>query len=259
MSGRPGPPQRWSWVDLRLVPVAATVWATALVAPRVPPPLLGGSAVAMVGAAVLVARGSTAGTSVLVAVLAGLALSAGAGAVRGAERDASPLRALAEEHRTVTVDLDLDGGPRLVTGGRAPRMVVPATVTRLDDGAGVRRLSEGVVLFAPAELWRDLTTGQSVRARVGTAPPRSGDDVVAVLSPRGPPILLGAPGVLHRAAAALRTGLADAAARRLDPRAAGLLPGLVVGDTRAMDPVLEQDFRRAGLSHLTAVSGVNVS
>jgi competence protein ComEC len=45
----------------------------------------------------------------------------------------------------------------------------------------------------------------------------------------------------------------------LDPRSAGLLPGLVVGDTRAMDPVLAEDFRRAGLTHLTAVSGANVA
>jgi competence protein ComEC len=45
----------------------------------------------------------------------------------------------------------------------------------------------------------------------------------------------------------------------LGPQAGGLLPGLVVGDTQAMDPVLVEDFRRAGLAHLTAVSGVNVS
>jgi competence protein ComEC len=45
----------------------------------------------------------------------------------------------------------------------------------------------------------------------------------------------------------------------LPARAAGLLPGLVVGDTRALDPLLEEDFRRAGLTHLTAVSGANVA
>ncbi len=53
----------------------------------------------------------------------------------------------------------------------------------------------------------------------------------------------------------LRDGLAGSAARVLEAPAAGLLPRLVVGDTRAMDPVLTEDFRRAGLSHLTAVSG----
>jgi competence protein ComEC len=47
--------------------------------------------------------------------------------------------------------------------------------------------------------------------------------------------------------------------RVLEPGPAGLLPGLAVGDTRAMEPVLEEDFRRAGLAHLTAVSGANVA
>ena len=65
--------------------------------------------------------------------------------------------------------------------------------------------------------------------------------------------------MLHRAAGSLRDGLADSAGRVLDARPAGLLPGLVVGDTRALDPVLAEDFRRAGLTHLTAVSGANVA
>jgi competence protein ComEC len=57
----------------------------------------------------------------------------------------------------------------------------------------------------------------------------------------------------------MRAGLASSSARVLPPRPAGLLPGLVVGDTGAMDPALDQDFERAGLSHLTAVSGANVA
>jgi predicted membrane metal-binding protein len=36
---------------------------------------------------------------------------------------------------------------------------------------------------------------------------------------------------------------------------AGLLPGLAVGDTRAVSPELNADMRTSGLSHLTAVSG----
>jgi competence protein ComEC len=40
---------------------------------------------------------------------------------------------------------------------------------------------------------------------------------------------------------------------------AGLLPGLVVGDTSRLDPELEADMRSAGLTHLVAVSGSNVA
>ena len=62
-----------------------------------------------------------------------------------------------------------------------------------------------------------------------------------------------------RAPARCATGLATSAERVLPPRPAGLLPGLVVGDTTSMDPALDEDFERAGLSHLTAVSGANVA
>jgi competence protein ComEC len=83
--------------------------------------------------------------------------------------------------------------------------------------------------------------------------------VVAVLSARGPPTAVGEPDTVQRAAGALREGLSESAQRVLEPSPAGLLPGLAVGDTRAMDPVLEEEFRRSGLAHLTAVSGANVS
>ena len=61
-------------------------------------------------------------------------------------------------------------------------------------------------------------------------------------------------------------GLAAGARRNLelvtrplgDIRAA-LLRGLVVGDTESLDPAVLESFRRAGLSHLLAVSGSNVA
>ena len=50
---------RWSWVDLRLVPAAATVWALTLVAPSLSAPVLGAGAVGCAGAAaVLLRRGA---------------------------------------------------------------------------------------------------------------------------------------------------------------------------------------------------------
>ncbi|MDF2508926.1 MAG: hypothetical protein K0Q52_2785 [Microbacterium sp.] len=44
---------------------------------------------------------------------------------------------------------------------------------------------------------------------------------------------------------------------RLPEPGAGLLPGLAVGDTRAVSAELNDDMRTSGLSHLTAVSGAN--
>ncbi|WP_233488918.1 ComEC/Rec2 family competence protein [Blastococcus sp. TF02-09] len=253
------PDGRWQWLDLRLVPAAAAVWAVSLAAPFLAPwPLLAGT-VAALGAAVCVRRWSAPGVTTLLAALAALALTCGTAAVRGAAREASPLREWADAHRAVTVDLRLEGDPHLLTGSGRPRIVADATVTALHEEHQVQHLEAPVLLFAPAEGWRELPPGQPVRARVVAAPPRAGDDVVAVLSARGPPDRVGEPGSWQRMAGGLRDGLTDAAARTLDPRPGGLLPGLVVGDTRRMDPVLVEDFRQAGLSHLTAVSGANVA
>lgn len=48
-------------------------------------------------------------------------------------------------------------------------------------------------------------------------------------------------------------------AARLPPRERELFSGVVVGDDRHQDPGQVADFRAAGLSHLTAVSGQNVA
>jgi competence protein ComEC len=54
----------------------------------------------------------------------------------------------------------------------------------------------------------------------------------------------------------LRDGLRSAAAV-LPEAGAGLLPGLAVGDVRDLPTEVRDDFRIAGLTHLTAVSGDN--
>ena len=168
------------------------------------------------------------------------------------------MRTFAESGRAATVVLHLEGDPHRLAGAGEVRVVADATVTGLTDGRRQHRLDDSVLLFASGDDWLGLLPGQDVGVRIGVSLPRTGDDVVAVVSARGPPTSVGAPSLLQRAAGLLRNGLAGSAARMLDPGSAGLLPGLVVGDTRGMDPVLEEDFRRAGLTHLTAVSGANV-
>ena len=66
------------------------------------------------------------------------------------------------------------------------------------------------------------------------------------------------PSQVQRAAGRLRSGLRGAVAGTPSD-GAGLLPGLVVGDTSGLDPGLEQAMRSSGLTHLVAVSGSNVA
>jgi competence protein ComEC len=63
---------------------------------------------------------------------------------------------------------------------------------------------------------------------------------------------------LHGVAAAVRRGL-DRSAHRMDAERAGLLAGLTTGDTTGLGGDTEELLRRAGLSHLVAVSGSNVA
>ncbi|GAB3192494.1 hypothetical protein GCM10027261_05330 [Geodermatophilus arenarius] len=257
MSARPD--RRWSWLDLRLVPVAAAVWAVTLAAGLLSPPaLLVLAGAATLAALLLVRRRGRAGVLVLLAVLAAVATTATVAAVRGAARAASPLADVAAG-RTVDAVLKVDGDPRRVAGTGPPRLVLDVTVTAVTDRAATVSLTAGAVLFAPAPDWTGVLPGQVVRTRVAVATAPATDGVVARLSARGPPEPVEEPSRLQRAAGAVRDGLAATARRVLPAPADGLLPGLVVGDTRGLDPVLEEDFRRAGLSHLTAVSGANVA
>ncbi len=57
-------------------------------------------------------------------------------------------------------------------------------------------------------------------------------------------------------AADMRSDFIERSTRLPEP-GAGLLPGLAVGDTRAVSTELNDDMRTSGLSHLTAVSGAN--
>jgi competence protein ComEC len=252
------PEDRWTWLDLRLVPVAATVWGVTLAGGVLPPPVLAGVAgAAVLAAAAPVRHRHRAGALVLLAVLAALATTAGVAAVRGAARAGSPLLEVTSA-RTVEVVVEVDGDPRRIRGAGSTRVVLDATVTGFDDGTRTVDLTAGVVLFASAEDWGGVVPGQTVRTRAAVTAVPASEGVVARLSARGPPELLGRSPWVQRAADGLRDGLAASSARVVGGPAGALLPGLVVGDTRAVDPVLEEDFRRAGLSHLTAVSGVNV-
>jgi competence protein ComEC len=250
---------RWTWVDLRLVPLAAAMWLTTLLAPLGTPAVLGSAALTAGVLAVVLGRHRRRATALLLTVLAGVAVAASTGAARVAAREGSPLRAVAEAGRTALVVLELSGDARLLRGTGPPRVVADATVTVLVDGPTTHDLRAEVLFFGPAEEWHRVPPGQRARVPVGFSLPEGEDDVVAVVSARGPPTVVGEPNLARRMAGALREGLSDSAQRVLDAGPAGLLPGLVVGDTRAMDPVLEEDFRRAGLAHLTAVSGANVA
>jgi competence protein ComEC len=68
-----------------------------------------------------------------------------------------------------------------------------------------------------------------------------------------------APNPIVRGLQAVRTVVGRSIERLFPPREAGLLLGLALGDDSRLDPVLDRDFRAAGLGHLLVVSGGNVA
>jgi competence protein ComEC len=115
-----------------------------------------------------------------------------------------------------------------------------------------------VVVFARASDFGDLTVGQPVRFTARISRPGRRDLTVAVLNASGRPTM-GTAGAVQRAAHAVRGRLAVAARETLTADEAAMLPALVLGDTSAVTGQTSRDFRAAGMTHLTAVSGANVT
>lgn len=116
----------------------------------------------------------------------------------------------------------------------------------------------GTIVLADDPEWATLLPGQQVTVEGSLLPARSGDLTVAVLRVRGPPTAVGPVSWWQSAADVIRGGLRTAASV-LHPDPAGLLPALVVGDTRDQSAQVEEEFQAAGLTHLTAVSGANLA
>jgi competence protein ComEC len=134
------------------------------------------------------------------------------------------------------------------------RLMFRATLQRLRDD----RMSGRVVVFARASDFGDLTVGQPVRFTARISRPGRRDLTVAVLNASGRPTM-GTAGAVQRAAHAVRGRLAVAARETLTADEAAMLPALVLGDTSAVTGQTSRDFRAAGMTHLTAVSGANVT
>ncbi len=249
--------------DLRLVPAAVTGWAvvlTGLYLGSLAAAALGVAGLLVAGAAAL--RGRSATVLAVGGVAAALALVVG---TQAWQVEHHPVREAAERGSVATVLVRLRDDPQAVAsagyGGRRPqpqRMVISAELEAAELAGHQWRTGGRVVLLTPAQGWTGLLPGQRVRATGLLAAPDRSDLTVAVLRVRDGPEVLAAPTAVQRVAELLRSGLRRSAGV-LDPEPAGLLPALVVGDTSAMVPTVEQEFRAAGLTHLTAVSGANVA
>lgn len=247
-------------VDVRLVPAALTCWA--VTAGGIWWPI--GRTLAWCGVAVIGASAALAWRALrrpgpgerLRAISAGIAaigvVGAGFGfaiALRADAVDRHPISAAYGV--TVAVTVTPTESPVSLGSGR---LMFRATLQRLRGD----EISGRVVVFARAADFGGLMVGQPARfsARIGR--PARRDLTVAVLNASGRPTM-GAAGALQRAAHGVRSRFAAAVRDTLPGEQAALLPALVLGDTAAVPTETGRDFRAAGMTHLMAVSGANVT
>ncbi len=241
-------------LDARLVPAALTSWVVTAIGILWPIGTVVGwvcLAAAMSGV-VLWRCGAGRRRAIGVGLLAAGAVGAGFGF-------AIALRANAVAHHPITAAFGTTAevavtpveSARTVGHGR---LLFRAELRQLGGGETAGR----VVVFAPARDFGALMVGQPMRFRGRIASPSRRDLSVAVVTALGAPTM-GRAGPLNRGAYAVRAGFADAARRALPAEQASMLPALVLGDMSTVTPITSQEFRTAGLTHLTAVSGANVT
>lgn len=246
-------PQR-SDLDLRLIPSALGVWLGAALCLGAAPVVAITVGLAL-WAFMLVGWRMHARPAILLAlVVAGAGLCATG--LRVAAVHAGPLSALAEAGVSVRVTGRITSDPVVKPGAFGDSVIVRMSVSRLVHSGSVTTGSTPVLVIAD-ESWRRIAYGAVVEAfgRLETA---RTPDIAAVLLSELPPDVVAAPNPALRIVGRVREGLTRAA-RPLPPAERALLPALVDGDTSGLSQQMQDEFRAAGLTHLLAVSGSNLS
>ncbi|WP_460802362.1 ComEC/Rec2 family competence protein [Microbacterium sp. GXF6406] len=239
--------------DFRLVPLALLVWATALLCVYVPgaagccAAVLLLAALASFGMLIAGTRrhgGSRGGLPAVIAVtMAAAALSV---------VFATPAREQTVEldGRNIEVTGTVSSSSSTGSDGRAwfDAQTLAGTPSDGDVPAGVP-VRIGVDRIPGLEL------GAVIRVRGQAMVTEAGERAALVVFGTEVEILRPAEGIFGIAAGVREDFVARAL--RLPEPGAGLLPGLAVGDTRAVSDELNEAMLLSGLSHLTAVSGAN--
>lgn len=231
--------------DLRLLVVAGAVWAVALLCVFVPTIAAWAAGAGIMGAiAVLTLRRSRCGLAAVVfAACAAVSLSAML-ATPGREE------ATAWSGRIVEVTGEITSSASL---GQDGRLWFEVQLTAIGPPGSIVSVTAPVRIGVEPGVGFDM--GAGIRITGQAAATDAGERSAIVVYASSAEVERPASGVFSVAAELKRDFVARSIA--LPEPGAGLLPGLAVGDTRAVTAALNDDMRATGLSHLTAVSGAN--
>ncbi|MCU1518992.1 MAG: competence protein ComEC [Pseudarthrobacter sp.] len=259
-----GPRRR---TDVRLAPAALLVWGAAIAGVWLVPAALLGVCIGLLAVAALLV-GITVRSAVprtfLTTAAVGLVLAAATAAhsaVASSQRHDGPLADAIRAGTAVSAILEVTGPPRAVAagyGGTKDRWAVPAATVEVTARGQVLRTRAGLVVMGGGD-WGAVAAGQVLRTTGKLRPPNPGQVEAGILAASSAPALVssGSSG-WHEGARQLRGSYVDAASF-LASDAAGLLPGMVTGDTSTLDEGLNAAMQAVGMTHLTAVSGANCS
>ncbi|MDQ0732105.1 ComEC/Rec2 family competence protein [Arthrobacter sp. B1I2] len=277
-----GPRRR---LDLRLALPAALVWAASVAGLWLPPAGLAAlcSALAALGG-VLLARAAKVGRarkarpavgratvprsrqarvrSFPAALGVSLVLAAAAAAhsaTSSSQRFDGPLAEAISAGKSAVAVVEVAGNPRAMAGpgGTAGRWSVPVWTQEVTTGGVLVRTRARLVVMG-GQGWGGVVQGQILRATGKLRVADPGEPEAGTLAASTAPGKATGGSLLEGAARELR-GRFVSAASFLSPDARGLLPGMVTGDTSALDEGLNNAMKAVGMTHLTAVSGANCS
>ncbi len=147
-----------------------------------------------------------------------------------------------------------DGPGRQNGSGDGLRWRVPAAVQEATVAARTWPSQLTIVVYGQGSGWAEVTPGEQLSVAGRVAVQDRGALLKVVLRARDPPTVVASAPWWDATAATLRQTL-KATAAPLGGDRAGLLPGLVVGDTSGIDDRLSTDAKTTGITHLLAVSG----
>ena len=235
--------------DLRMPALALAAWAGGLCGTLLP---AWSGVVPVAAGLVLSAVRRSAALAAATLVLAAVAASA---VLRQAQIEAAPVAGLAQQRAQVTGEGVVVADPR-ATHGFEEGVAVRVSLREVTGRGATHRLRASVLVFGDPG-WADVRLGSRVRVE-GRLAPAEGSHEAAVLTASAEPVTLAPPDAWWRAAEAVRASIRESVTGRpADQRA--LVPALVVGDDRELDPGLAEDFRATGMTHLLAVSGTNLT
>ena len=270
--------------DLRLALPAALVWAASVAGLWLPPFGLAALCCALAGTGGLIlARAARAsqgrkvhavvsrptnftrnarGRSAVAALGLSLMLAAAAAAhsaTSAIQRFDGPLADAIAAGKSAVAVVEVAGNPRTVSGpgGMNARWAVPVWTREVNTGGVLVRTRARLVVMG-GDAWGDVVPGQTLRATGKLRQAEPGEQAAGKLAASAAPGKATGGALLEAGARELRARFVSTSAF-LAPDARGLLPGMVTGDTSALDEGLGNAMKAVGMTHLTAVSGANCS